>query len=241
MKIRELAKLGFTSEIIDSWEHAGYKILLPVQEEAINKGVLDRTSLLITAPTSSGKTFVGEMTAVSHALQGKRTLYLVPFKAIAEEKYLDFIEKYSSASVGFIVLISDRDHRENDGDIQIGNYDIAILTYEKLSSLLVANASILDSCDCVVVDEIQMVMDPERGGDLELLLTKIKAVRHNTQIIALSAVLGDLNGFDDWLGVDVIERIDRPVEFLNILNGTQAIKILKVFLQITLIRLQKAY
>lgn len=212
MKIRDLAKLGFTPEIIDSWEHAGYKILLPVQEEAINKGVLDRSSLLITAPTSSGKTFIGEMTAVAHSLQGKRSLYLVPFKAIAEEKYLDFTEKYSGDSVGFIVHISDRDHRENDGDIQIGNYDIAILTYEKLSSLLVTNASILDSCDCVIVDEVQMVMDPERGGDLELLLTKIKAIRHSTQIIALSAVLGDLNGFDNWLGVDVIERKDRPVE-----------------------------
>ena len=212
MKIRDLINFGFTAEVIESWERVGYDILLPVQEEAISKGVLDRASLLITAPTSSGKTFVGEMTAVAHALRGKRTLYLVPFKAIAEEKYLDFIEKYSTDKIGIMVHISDRDHRQNDSDIQIGNYDIAILTYEKLSSLLVTNTSMLDVCDCLIVDEVQMLMDRERGGDLELLLTKIKACKSDIQIIALSAVLDDLNEFDRWLGADVIKRRDRPIE-----------------------------
>jgi helicase len=212
MKIRDLINFGFTSEIIESWGRFGYEILLPVQENAIRKGVLDRASLLITAPTSSGKTFVGEMTAVAHTLRGKKTLYLVPFKAIAEEKYIDFVEKYSNDKIGFIVHISDRDHRQNDSDIQIGNYDIAILTYEKLSSLLVSNSSMLDVCDCLIVDEVQMLMDPDRGGALELLLTKIKAAKSDIQIIALSAVLDELNGFDHWLNADVIKRKDRPIE-----------------------------
>lgn len=212
MEIGELSNKGIPPEIIGSWEQAGYNVLLPVQEDAVNKGVLDGKSLLIAAPTSSGKTFVGEMAAVTYALQGKRTLYLVPFKAIAEEKHLDFSEKYSSEEVGLIIRISDRDHRQSDTEIQIGNYDIAILTYEKLSSLLVANAGILDVCDCVIVDEIQMLMDPERGGNLELLLTKIKASTNNTQIIGLSAVLDSLNGFDEWLGAEVVQRRDRPIE-----------------------------
>ncbi len=212
MKIRDLTNYGFTLEIIESWEQTGYDALLPVQDESIAKGVLEGASLLITAPTSSGKTFIGEMTAVAYALQGKRTLYLVPFKAIAEEKYLDFREKYSGARIGFIIHVSDRDHRQNDSDIQIGNYDIAILTYEKLSSLLVTSTSMLDICDCLIVDEVQMLMDPDRGGNLELLLTKIKTVKSGIQIIALSAVLDNLNGFDQWLGADVVERRDRPLE-----------------------------
>ena len=212
MKIKGLLNLGFTPEIIQTWEQAGYDDLLPVQEDAINKGVLERTSLFLTAPTSSGKTFIGEMAAIAHALRGKKTLYLVPFKAIAEEKYLDFSEKYSGENIGFIIHISDRDHHQNDSDIQIGNYDIAILTYEKLSSLLVTNAGMLDVCDCVIVDEVQMIMDRDRGGNLELLLTKIKVIAQNKQLIALSAVLNELNGFDQWLGVEVIRRRDRPVD-----------------------------
>ncbi len=203
--------MGFPPEIIKTWEQAGYDNLLPVQEDAINKGVLERTSLLI-APTSCGKTFIGEMAAVAHALRGKRTLYLVPFKAIAEEKYSDFSEKYSGENIGFIIHISDRDHHQNDSNIQIGNYDIAILTYEKLSSLLVTNAGMLDVCDCVIVDEVQLIMDRDRGGNLELLLTKIKVIAKNIQLIALTHGTAWVNGFDQWLGVEVIRRRDRPVD-----------------------------
>lgn len=212
MNIDKLALKGFTSEIITKWKEMGYEALLPVQEEAIKKGILDGKSLLIVAPTSSGKTFVGEMAAINFSLKGKRALYLVPFKALAEEFYLDFIEKYSGPDIGFIIRISDRDHRETDDQIRIGNYDIAILTYEKLSSLLVTNPGILDGCDCVVVDEVQLFMDPERGGNLELLLTKIKSTTSKTQIVALSAVLGNLNGFDKWLDADVIYHTKRPIE-----------------------------
>src|SRR5579883_1136271 len=81
MTIDALAGKGVTPEIIAKWKSGGYDALLPVQEEAINKGAFETKSLLIVAPTSSGKTFVGEMAAVAHALQGRKTLYSVPFKA----------------------------------------------------------------------------------------------------------------------------------------------------------------
>jgi replicative superfamily II helicase len=212
MTINALAAKGVTPEIIEKWKLGGYSTLLPVQEEAINKGAFETKSLLIVAPTSSGKTFVGEMAAVAHALQGRKTLYLVPFKALAEEKYLDFTEKYGGKDVGLIVCISDRDHRETDDQIMVGNYDIGILTYEKLTALLVMNPGILESCDCIVVDEIQMMMDPERGGRLELLLTMIRSASRTKQIVGLSAVLDNLNNFDKWLGAEVVKRKERPVE-----------------------------
>ncbi len=212
MRLDELIEKGISEEIVESWKKYGYETLLPVQIEAVEKGALDGKTLLVCAPTSSGKTFIGEMVSVAYALKGKKTLYIVPFKAIAEEKYNEFNEKYGRPEVGLLVRISDKDHRETDEEIRIGNYDIAILTYEKLSALLVTNSAILDTCDCVLVDEIQMIMDPERGGGLELLLTKIRGTGNQTQIIGLSAVLNDLNGFDEWLGAKTIFRRDRPVE-----------------------------
>lgn len=57
-----------------------------------------------------------------------------------------------------------------------------------------------------------MVSDPNRGGSLELLLTKIKESVTKTQIIALSAVLENLNNFDKWLGAELIHFNQRPVE-----------------------------
>lgn len=209
MKVDELINFGINPQVIDIWKKAGYEKLLPVQKKAIESGVLNQKSLLILAPTSSGKTFVGELAAIASAYLGKRTLYLVPLKALAEEKYLDFQEKYRK---DLNIKISNHDHREYDDDIRIGKYDIAILTYEKLSSLLTLDNTILNKCDCLIVDELQMIMDPDRGGGLELLLTKIKVLKANTQIICLSAVLDNLNGFDKWLDLEVINYKDRPVE-----------------------------
>ncbi|MGD0030619.1 DEAD/DEAH box helicase [Paenibacillus illinoisensis] len=219
--INLMKKYEFPDEIIEVWDKSNIKDLLPIQSEAISRGLFSQKNFLIVAPTSSGKTFVGEMAAINYTYNGKKSIYLVPFKAVAEEKYDDFCTKYSS--LGIDIKISDRDHRENDDDIRTGHYDIAILTYEKLSGMLIINPDLLSNCDCIVVDEVQMLGDPQRGGNLELLLTKIREFSH-LQIIALSAVLDDLNGFDTWLDAEVIKENTRPVELrqgiFNTGNGT---------------------
>ncbi|GGG82015.1 DEAD/DEAH box helicase [Paenibacillus radicis (ex Gao et al. 2016)] len=210
MEIRKLLNLDFPADIINMWENAGLCNLTPIQEEAVNKGLFSGNNLVIAAPTSSGKTFIGEMAAIQYSYSNKKTIYLVPFKAIADEKYEDFREKYHD--LGFNIRISDGDHRDDDDDIRVGNYHIAVMTYEKLSGMLIASPSMLNNCDCVIVDEVQMMSDPQRGGNLELLLTKMKESNKRTQIIALSAVLSSLNGFDKWLGAEVIQVDKRPVE-----------------------------
>lgn len=212
MKLIELMNYGIPKDIINCWEERGFEDLLPIQEEAIKNGLLDGKSLLVIAPTSSGKTFVGEIAIIKLSLDHKKALYLTPSKAISEEKYIEFQKKYSNLSINLNVRLSNSDHRDNDDEICIGNYDIAILTYEKLKSLLTINNGILDCCNCIIVDEVQMVMDKTRGGNLELLLTKIKESVGKPQIIALSAVLSELNGFDKWLGAETIRNSVRPVE-----------------------------
>ncbi|RJX39585.1 hypothetical protein D3P09_09220 [Paenibacillus pinisoli] len=210
MNIVDLIKLDFPADVIDIWKQNGFDKLLPIQIEAIEKGALQGQNLLVVAPTSSGKTFIGEMAAVQYSYMNKKSIYLVPFKSVSDEKYEEFKEKYHTH--GFNIRISDGDHRDDDEDIRIGNYHIAVMTYEKLSGMLISNPNMLNSCDCVIVDEVQMMSDPHRGGNLELLLTKIKESYKKTQIIALSAVLGALNGFDKWLGAQVIQVTERPLE-----------------------------
>jgi ATP-dependent DNA helicase len=212
MNIDELTRAGVPKEIISVWKSRGVTETLPIQDAAIHQGLFSGESLLLVAPTSSGKTFVGEMAAVTHAMNGRKTLYLVPFKAIAEERTDELVERYGGGELGLVSLISDKDHREHDSELLVGRYDIGILTYEKLSALLVSNPGILDNCDCIIIDEIQMIMDAERGGALELLLTKLKVLAAQKQILALSAVLGNVNGFDAWLGTKLIVDTKRPVE-----------------------------
>lgn len=211
MLMDELVALGIPQEIVDIWKQEESEDLLPVQELAVREGgVLAGQNLLVVAPTSSGKTFIGEMAAVQKALQRVGTVFLVPFKAIAEEKYLDFREKYDA--YGIRVVISSGDRRESDDDIRLGTYGIALLTYEKMAGLIVAAPDLLGSCGLVVVDEVQMMMDRQRGPRLELLLTKIRQLRPELQIVALSAVLDELNGFEQWLDCQVVRITERPIE-----------------------------
>ena len=66
-----------------------YTTLTPIQEKAISAGLLDRKSLLICAPTASGKTLIATMAIVNSLNHGK-AIYLVPLKALASEKYKEY-------------------------------------------------------------------------------------------------------------------------------------------------------
>src|SRR5262245_554435 len=128
-----LAEQRFPGAVLDSWKNQGITELLPIQIAALQSKVLDGKSCLVVGPTSSGKTFVGEMACVKHALSNLSCLYLVPFKALAEEKYADFQRRYAGARIGAQVIISTADRREHDKRLGDGDFNIAILTYEKLS------------------------------------------------------------------------------------------------------------
>lgn len=206
-----LANSGFPETLLAAWEADGIKELLPIQQMAIDAGCFDGESCLVVGPTSCGKTFVGELVCARHALAMRPSLYLVPFKALAEEKYGDFQRKYGSQAVGADVLISTADRRDQDRRVAHGNFTIAILTYEKLAALLVSHPALVKNSGALVIDEIQMISDPSRGAELELLITRVRQIAPRLQIIGLSAVVAELNGFDGWLNAKVIEDHNRPV------------------------------
>lgn len=211
MRIESLEAFGVDEKIVDLWKKAGHERLLPIQQLAVKKGkVLDGKNAVVFSPTSSGKTFVGEMAAVRAARRNHRAIYLVPQKALAEEKFHEFTRKYGS--FGIRVVVSTRDRKEYDRDIFRGKFHIAIIVYEKMQAFLVANPAMLRNVGLVVVDELQMIGDPTRGPGLEILLTKILLAQDKPQIIGLSAVLGNAKALADWMGGELCEDRSRPVE-----------------------------
>ncbi len=224
MTLQELQQQHhFDPEIIRIWTERESAELLPIQAAAIQEHhILEGKDLLVSAPTSSGKTFLAEIAAIHSIFKRQKVIYLLPLKALAEEKYTDFLEKYED--FGLDVVISTGDRTEFDATIERGDFQIAILVFEKANRLLVRNKNFLDNCGLIIVDEIQMTADFSRGSSLEMLLTSILYTRDNAlqgagkfskthpQLIALSAVIGDLNRLDEWLGLDVLLSDSRPVE-----------------------------
>ena len=210
MTINSLTSHGIQQPLIDTWLDSGITTLTECQDRVLSHQPLwEGRNILVVAPTSSGKTFVGEVLAARSAFSLKRAVFLVPYKAIAEEKYAEFKERYGN--LGISVVISDGDHTRFDKDIRRGDFGIAVIVYEKMAQLLIQSPGILVDCSLIVVDEIQMIADRFRGPSLEILLTHIRQLAEQPQIVGLSATMSDLGGLDSWLDADVVNVQGRPV------------------------------
>jgi helicase len=211
MRVETLEAYNLPPEILSIWRERVGPELLPVQERAVKEyGLFGRENLIVFSPTSSGKTFVGEMAAVKAARENTKVFYLVPLKALAEEKAREFRDRY--AKVGIKVVVSSRDHREHDEEIERREFQIAVVVFEKMQALLVSKPQLVEAVGLVVVDEMQLITDETRGPALELLLTKLRIARSQPRIVGLSAVLGRAQVLADWLRAKLLVDTHRPVE-----------------------------
>ena len=219
MKMEQLECYGIQKPIIGLWENSYGKELLPLQVRAIQEfKVLEGNNLVVMAATSSGKTLVGEIAGLQRCCRKEKVIYAVPLKSLAEEKYHQFKTNYGP--YGIRTLVSHRDRREFDHQIEQGYFDIAVIVYEKLQGLLVRYPELLREVKLVVIDELQMLGDEQRGADLEMLLTQLKLISKThveqgdapIQLIGLSAVLGNASAIAGWLDADLLQHETRPVE-----------------------------
>jgi replicative superfamily II helicase len=214
----DLAALGIADEIIDLWTNRFPSGLNELQRSAINQfGVLNGNSLLSVAPTSAGKTFIGELAAIKAISQGEKAVFLLPYKALVDEKFEEFSELYGEG-LGLRVARCSGDWQDQTGAILRGKYDIAFFTYETFLGLVVASPYMLTQIGLVVVDEAQFITDERRGIIVELLLTNLIGARSRgvaPQIVCLSAVIGITNGFERWLGCGLQLATERPVPLIE--------------------------
>lgn len=210
--IASLAPHGFPPTVLDAW--AG---VIPsfnaLQRDAINDfGLLGGAHLVVSAPTSSGKTMIGELAALKGVLERRRALFLLPLKALVNDKHQQFTRTYGP--FGLRVILATGEIADDIPALMRGQYDVCLMTYEKCAALVLGNPYLLDQIGTIVVDEVQMIADPSRGANLEFLLTALRARRAGSagpQLIALSAVIGDTNGLERWLDARLLRRTERPV------------------------------
>ena len=193
VRARFLAALGFAPD--------------PFQTRAMN--ALDAgESVLVAAPTGSGKTVVAEY-AVSLALAaGQKAFYTSPLKALSNQKYGDLAARHGTDRVGLLT-----------GDNAInGDAPIVVMTTEVLRNMIYSGAPALRGLQFVVLDEVHYLQNPYRGAVWEEVIIHLDP---QVRLVCLSATVSNVEEFAAWIETvrgstaAVIEE-RRPVELRNL-------------------------
>jgi replicative superfamily II helicase len=213
-----LSGFGLPAPLLSSWKELFPAGLNDLQLQAINdQRVLDGESVFVVAPTSSGKTFIGELAAAKAIIDGRKAVFLFPYRALTNEKF-DYFSRVYGEKLGMRVIRCTGDYLDQTNAFIRGKYDLAVLTYEMYLRLSVANPAILNTLGLLVVDEVQFISNSRRGIVVELLLTHVLSAEERgitPQIITLSAVVGGENAFDEWLGASKLITTTRPVPLIE--------------------------
>lgn len=199
------------ASVTDAWLKDALKewnieFLTDIQSRALAAGATNGSSMIVSAPTSSGKTLVAEATVMAALRERRKAIYLVSHKALADQKYLDFQRRFgeeaekSVASVG----LNTGDRTEGDVDAQL-----IVATYEKALGLVLTEQ--IDSKNSLIIaDELQIIADPNRGPEIETLCTVFRQ-RGFAQFVALTATVDNADDLANWMNCTLVESDHRDI------------------------------
>jgi ATP-dependent RNA helicase HelY len=190
--------------LVDEFE-AGLPFSLdPFQREAIQKLDRGRGGVLVSAPTSSGKTIVAEYAIFRALKDGAKVLYTTPLKALSNQKYHDFVRAYGEGMVGLVT----GENTIND------DAPVVVMTTEILRNLIYEDPKRLDLVRYVVLDEVHYIDDFPRGSVWEEIVIQAPTT---IKLVGLSATIGNYKEIADWMaenrgGMETVFHDMRPVE-----------------------------
>jgi superfamily II RNA helicase len=158
-------------------------------------------SVVVCAPTGSGKTLIGEYTIHRALAGGKRVFYTTPLKALSNQKLRDFREEFGADNVGLLT-----------GDISVNREaPILVMTTEIFRNMLYGTpigevGTSLTGVEAVVLDECHYMNDRQRGTVWE---ESIIYCPSEVQLVALSATVANRDQLTDWIG-----QVHGPTELI---------------------------
>ena len=163
-------------------------------------------SVLVAAPTGSGKTIVAEY-AVEQAIdRGAKAFYTTPLKALSNQKFSDLVDVHGPETIGLLT---------GDNAINPGA-PVLVMTTEVLRNMLYERSSTLEGLASVVLDEVHYLQDPYRGAVWEEILIHLPP---SVNVVCLSATISNAEEFGEWIGtlrgetrVVIEERRPVPLE-----------------------------
>lgn len=161
-------------------------------------------NVFVAAHTSAGKTVIAEYAIALSQKHMTRSVYTSPIKALSNQKYRDFRDKFGVDQVGLIT-----------GDVSINpEASCLIMTTEILRSMLYLGADMIRDIEWVIFDEIHYINDSERGAVWEEVIIMLP---HHVGMVFLSATTPNHLEFSDWIGrikqkkIHVVSTLHRPI------------------------------
>ena len=207
----KIEKLDLPEPAIKFLKSQGYEKLYPPQADSVKSGLLDGKSILVSAPTASGKTLIAMLAMLSYLSKNSgKVIYLSPLRALAAEKFTEF-KKLEKITMGKKIKagISTGDFENIEKNLEKSN--ILILTNEKMDSIIRHGTEWIDDIGLIISDEVHLIGDENRGPTLEMILTQLKLLETNPQIVGLSATITNSDEIANWLGCKLVQNDWRPV------------------------------
>lgn len=201
-----LVDLGIDPRVAAILEAHGIQKLYPPQEQAW-ASIKTGKNTVVAIPTASGKSLLAYLAILHRWLAtGKKSLYIVPLRALASEKF-DELQQFRPLGLTVGIATGDLD----DKDPKLGRYDVIVCTSEKADALLRHRTSWMDDIGCVVADELHLLHDPGRGPTLEVTLARFRTLLPAAQLVGLSATVANAKDVAAWLDATLVSSEWRPV------------------------------
>ncbi|WP_137872704.1 DEAD/DEAH box helicase [Rhodococcus sp. Q] len=185
-----------------------YARLNPLQSKAVPAVLSTPGHVMVVAPTSAGKTLIGEVAALRSIVgDGKPAVWLLPARALAAE-IGETARRWRGHGINAIELTGET----NISSDAVRRAQLWVATTEKFEALY-RRSSLRDfiaKVGCIIIDEVHLVGDPERGATLESLIARLRAVEGRTRIVALSATVSNAEELASWFNAQLIRSAWRP-------------------------------
>ncbi|MFX1486337.1 MAG: DEAD/DEAH box helicase [Promethearchaeota archaeon] len=200
-----LEKAGADERIIQILRKEGIEELRPLQIEAIKSGLLRGSSIMVTSPSASGKTLIGELVALQMTLTAPKAkvIYLTPLRALAREKLDEFRRKYTK--LGLEIASGE------DDEVILEPANIIILTFNQFDKSLRKNSPWIKSIVTAIIDETYVLSDERYGVFLESIIIRLRDRLPRLQLVCLSSNIGNPYELAKWLECIPIDVTDPPV------------------------------